>query len=127
MIRRFALPLLAAVGLFVVSAPEAQAQNVIVVKLVDKSATEFAFEPAEVVVKPGDIIRWEQTTATPHNIDVREGPKAGFVSDYLLTTGQTFELAIDWPAGDYKYVCTPHEFMGMIGKITVQAEETPNR
>lgn len=98
------------------------------VKMVDVSATEFKFEPADITVARGDIIRWIQTTATPHNVDLREGPDGTIpavdtpVGPFMVTPDETYELVIgdEFADGTTKYVCTPHEYMGMVGSITVQ-------
>ena len=125
------LVLAALVGVPVVHAQKtiAETGNVVVVKMIDKSATEFAFEPAAITVNPGDVVRFEQTVATPHNVDFRGGPEGknlkGTVSDYLLQPGQTWEITIDerFGMGVHEYVCTPHEMMGMKGTITVEAAQ----
>ncbi len=42
---------------------------------------------------------------------------------YLTAPGETYEVAIgeNLLAGVYNFVCTPHEFMGMTGTITVES------
>jgi plastocyanin len=42
---------------------------------------------------------------------------------FLLATGETYEVVIDdrFKPGTHKYVCTPHELMGMVGTITVES------
>jgi plastocyanin len=97
------------------------------VKMVDISATEFQFEPADITVKRGDVVRWIQTTAMPHNVEFREGPDGAVpgletpIGPFMATPDETYEVVIDaaFQAGTTKYVCTPHEFMGMVGSITV--------
>jgi plastocyanin len=101
----------------------------VVVKMIDKSATEFVFEPSVVSVKPGDVVQFLQTGATPHNIEFRETP-AGVdlgptkVSPYLTTPNQKYEITIDrkFAKGTYRYTCLPHETMGMKGSLTVTAQ-----
>lgn len=124
MIRRFALAAFGALAVLAFTTADLSAQTVHVVKMVDKSTTEFAFEPAELTVKPGDVVRWEQTVVTPHNVEFREGPFAGTMSDFLVAPGQTFEITIaaGTAPGTFKYLCTPHEFMGMVGTINVVAD-----
>ncbi len=99
----------------------------IVVKMVDVSATEYRFEPAEIMVSPGDTIRFEQTGQMPHNVefkDVPEGSDLGTAAmgPFLTTLGQTYDLVVDtrFVEGTYDFVCTPHQTMGMTGTITVQ-------
>lgn len=102
--------------------------TVIIVKMVDKSATEFAFEPANVTVKPGDIVRFVQTGAMPHNVEFKKTP-AGVdlgalrVGEYLTVPDQVYEIKVDakFAKGVYEIACTPHESLGMKGTITVKA------
>ena len=123
MLRPFAKSLFGALAVLAISTSALEAQEVHVVKMVDISETEFAFQPAEITVKPGDVIRWEQTGVMPHNVEFREGPMAGTMSDFLVTPGQTYEVTIaaDMAAQSFKYLCTPHELMGMVGTITIAA------
>ena len=120
MIRKLILAV--AVGAAVMFAPQsARAQKVVIVKMVDKSPTEFVFSPAAVTVKAGDIVRFVQTTTTPHNVDFKQDIGKGKTGDFLMTPNATYEVKIDerFKAGTYDYACTPHEAMGMKGKITV--------
>ena len=43
---------------------------------------------------------------------------AGEFDSGLVNAGVSFKHTFD-VAGDYKYICTPHEAMGMIGTIKV--------
>ena len=106
-----------------------ESSNVVVVEMVDTSPTAFVFEPANITVRPGDVVRFEQTGMTPHNVEFQDPPSgAGIVEilmgPYLVNPGATYEVMIDdrFVAGLYTFVCTPHELMGMKGSITVQAE-----
>lgn len=102
------------------------APKAILVKAMDVSATEFKWSPADITVNPGDTIRFEQTTATPHNVEFKETPAgadlgASKMGPFLVAAGDHYDLVIDgrFKPGAYKYVCTPHELMGMKGTITV--------
>lgn len=102
--------------------------DTVIVKMVDKSATEFAFEPADVVVKPGDVVRFVQTVATPHNVEFKDIPQGAALGvermgPFLLKPDDTYDVPIGagFKVGTYKIVCTPHELMGMVGSITVEA------
>lgn len=115
-----ALPALAAA-----QAPGAKGRTV-VVKMIDKSATEYVFEPANVTVRPGDVIQFVQTGSMPHNVDFKAVPAGVELGDrktgpFLSTANETYEITIDkrFTKGSYSYVCTPHEAMGMKGVITV--------
>jgi len=100
-----------------------------VVKMVDVSDTEFKFEPAELTVQPGDVVQFVATSATPHNVDFRVLPDGVDLGDqtvgpYLMEDGAAYEITIDerFMAGEYAYVCTPHEFLGMKAMLTVAGE-----
>ncbi|MEX0892163.1 MAG: plastocyanin/azurin family copper-binding protein [Gemmatimonadota bacterium] len=111
------------------SAQSGEKPRVIEVKMVDKSPTSFAFEPANVTVRPGDVLRFRQIGAMPHNVEFREPPEGADldsiqVGPFLVTRGQVYELKIDerFVAGQYPFVCTPHEQMGMTGLLKVEPE-----
>jgi plastocyanin len=116
--------------------------------VVEIEMTDFSFKPAKVTVQPGDTVRFVQTTATPHNVEFREVPEGATLGEkyvvpveeigtraatfpparmgpYLLEKGKTYEFVITeaFTTGTYDYVCTPHEAMGMKGKLVV--EEMP--
>jgi len=130
-VRSIAIPIVVAVGVLSVLPAEDDTGTqgkTVVVKMVDKSATEFSFEPADVTVRRGDVIRFVQTSTTPHNVEFKDGPEGtefngDRVGPYLLTPDETYEISIDnrFATGVHKYVCTPHAFMGMVGTITVEA------
>lgn len=99
----------------------------IVVKMVDVSATEYRFEPAEITASPGDTIRFEQAGQMPHNVEFKDVPEgsnlgAAVMGPFLTALGQTYDLVVDtrFVQGAYDIVCTPHQTMGMTGTITVQ-------
>lgn len=85
------------------------------------------FEPAQITVKKGDVIRWTMADGQAvHNVSFSQGQNnpAGFTppadSPMYTQQGQTYELKVDWNAGTYNYVCVPHAMMGMTGSVTVQ-------
>jgi len=74
----------------------------------------FGFGPAAVRVDPGTTVVWEWTgEGGQHNVVAEDG---SFESS-LQQTG-TFEHAFE-SAGVTRYVCTPHEMMGMKGAVIV--------
>lgn len=128
---------------------EAQATSegprTVVVEMVD-----FAFEPSEVVVRPGDLVRFVQESDSPHNVEFRETPDGTRLDDAAVpttsATGATFAdvppprmgpfitargAAYEFVVGDYfapgehEIVCTPHEAMGMKGTLIVEPEAAP--
>ena len=99
----------------------------IVVKMVHKSPSEFVFEPANITVRRGDIVRFVQTSTSPHNVEFRDVPEGtelngSTVGPYLIQMGETYDVVIDarFTTGEHAYVCTPHQFKGMVGMITVE-------
>lgn len=109
-------------------------EEVVVVKMVEKSATRFAFEPATVTVAPGQTIRFVQEGIQPHNVEFRDPPSGASLDDiltgpFLVQRGQTYDVIVDdrFTEGTYPYVCTPHEAMGMKGTIVVEGSSSPGR
>ncbi len=108
--------------------------RVVTVRMVDKSATEYAFEPADITVEPGTLIRFELAGSIPHNVEFKKGPSGTDLGNarmgpFLIAKGQTYEIMIDarFAEGTHDYVCTPHEMMGMKGTITVQNSDPEGR
>jgi len=99
----------------------------IIVKMVEKSLTEFAFEPANITARRGDVIRFVQTSTSPHNVEFTNTPdgtelNGSGMGPYLTQIDETYDVVIDgrFVPGEHTFVCTPHEFMGMVGMITVE-------
>lgn len=107
--------------------------------------SDFAFQPARVTVRTGDTVRFVQATNTPHNVEFRQVPDGARLGDeyvvpveeigtrpatypphrngpYLLHEGEAYEFVVTdaFVAGNYDYVCTPHEPMGMTGTLVVR-------
>ncbi|MFC4405925.1 halocyanin domain-containing protein [Haloarchaeobius iranensis] len=77
----------------------------------------FAFSPPAIRVDSGTTVVWEWTgDGGSHNV-VAEG--GSFESDLVGSPGHTFEHAFD-SSETFKYVCTPHERMGMKGAVVVE-------
>jgi plastocyanin len=104
-----------------------EGREVVEVRMVTtQGGASGVFEPAQVTVRRGDVVRWIQADAgAAHNVSFRmaQGNPPGFQapadSPYYTQEGQTFELKIDWEPGTYNYVCVPHMATGMVGSITV--------
>ncbi|WP_416839310.1 halocyanin domain-containing protein [Haloferax sp. DFSO52] len=77
----------------------------------------FAFGPAAVKISPGTTVVWEWTgNGGTHNVLHRGGE---FESELTASEGATFEHTFD-ETGEYKYVCVPHETLGMVGVVVVE-------
>jgi plastocyanin len=92
---------------------------------------DVVFEPAELTVSAGDTVTWVTVGSFPHsstcdpakaadpaNAVLPEG--ADPWDSGLLQDGQEFSLTFNVP-GEYTYFCIPHESMGMVGKVIVEA------
>lgn len=80
----------------------------------------LAFEPANVTIKAGDTVKWQNNKLPPHNIVFEDKALAAKSHDQLMfSPGEAYELTFDTP-GTYGYYCAPHRGAGMAGKITVQ-------
>ena len=85
-------------------------------------STNLRFSPSDVTISEGETVRflWNGELL-PHNAVESEGVfDSGEPSrnvDFIFT----FEIGMN---GTYEYVCEPHEDMGMIGTIVVEAANT---
>lgn len=66
----------------------------------------FAFEPAQITVKAGERVTWQNDDGAPHDLVFKDG-SAGVD---LLLPGKAFSRAFDKP-GVYDYVCSVHPYM----------------
>ena len=83
------------------------------------------FKPAEVRVKPGDVVRYTLKVGV-HNVHFLADSNAGrssypqSPSDLLQLPGQTLDLAVKMPRGSYYFQCDPHAALGMKGHLIVE-------
>jgi plastocyanin len=119
---------IAAGMLLLLSASDASAQagHLILVKMVDKPNSQFAFEPAAIVAQHGDTVRFVQASSAPHNVHFDKLPKGAKLGDaatgpYIIGDGKTYDLIIDsrFVDGAYPFLCDPHQSVGMRGTLTV--------
>ena len=85
-------------------------------------STNLRFSPSDVTISEGETVRFLWSgELLPHNAVESEGVfDSGEPSrnvDYIFT----FEIGMN---GSYEYVCEPHEDMGMVGTIVVEALNT---
>lgn len=81
------------------------------------------FGPEELTVQRGDVVRFVLESGV-HNVSFPAdqniaGVRLPDASPYLQVPGQTHDLLIDLPAGEYTFHCDPHAVLGMVGKLTV--------
>lgn len=93
------------------------------------TASGFAFTPPDVTIQMGDTVHWmwvsgshtvtSGTGAADPNVGALFNASLNITSpDFYVTFG---ELAGTDSAGVYPFHCTPHEFLGMTGTVTVEA------
>jgi plastocyanin len=97
--------------------------NVIEVKMVTDDAGNY-FEPSEVSVKPGDVVRFVLVSGV-HNVSFPSASNAGAdalpeMSPYLQLPGQTHDLTVSLARGSYTFQCDPHAALGMVGTLKVE-------
>lgn len=77
------------------------------------------FEPPAIQVDPGTTVVWEWTgEGGEHNVVDEDG---AFESERTAEAGHTFEHTFeeDDEGEIFRYVCTPHEALGMLGAVAV--------
>lgn len=90
-----------------------------------------SFDPAVVHVRAGQTVEWRNTAvithsvtddnsvaADPNDASIPNGATAFSSGD--IAAGQVFSQTFTTP-GTYKYFCTHHEGMGMVGTVIVDA------
>lgn len=97
----------------------------------------YRFEPANLILKLGDRVRFVSVSGAPHNVafdadsipDAVEPALAANMPDQiaplagplLLKAGDSYTISFaNVPPGKYSYLCMPHMSMGMRGTITVK-------
>ena len=106
----------------------------------DVGMTAVAFDPVEITVAVGDTVVWANTSSRGHTVTAYDsgipddadffasggydstaaareafGAELGGLIDSGETWSHTFEVA-----GEYEYLCIPHEASGMIGTVVVE-------
>lgn len=95
---------------------------------VDAAGSKFL--PADLTIRAGDTVEWENTAYVAHSVtfDPAKSKVAGNVvlppgvapfDSGLMKGGAKFSHTFT-VKGAYKYVCKFHEGMGMVGSITVK-------
>ena len=98
---------------------------------------EYAFVPAEVTARPGDVLVFRSVSGGPHSVVFEAGglPAAAHealngamprrsadLSSPLLTgNGAEYRITIpDLPRGTYRFFCLPHRAYDMRGQLTIK-------
>lgn len=94
-----------------------------VVEVLMVSGRGEIFDPGHVTVQRGDVLRFKLEMGV-HNASWPAdqnptGAKLPEATPFLQVPGQTYDVLIDMPPGEYTFHCDPHAALGMIGKLTV--------
>lgn len=97
--------------------------RVVEVKMVTDGNGSY-FEPARVVAKPGNVVRFVLASGV-HNVSFPADRNAGSsglpeAGPYLQMAGQTYDYTVGVAPGTYQFVCDPHAALGMVGTLTVE-------
>jgi plastocyanin len=94
--------------------------------MTDAGGGQWRFMPDAVTASPGDTVRYVLDDVIPHNVEFKDVPPgtelgAAAMGPFLLRKGETYDVAIDgrFAPGRHRFVCTPHEIMGMVGTLEV--------
>jgi plastocyanin len=97
--------------------------NVIEVKMASAPGRGEVFDPADFTAQRGDVVRFVLESGV-HNASFPanknpSGVNLPAATPYLQAPGQTYDVVLDMPPGEYFYQCDPHVPMGMVGTITI--------
>ena len=98
--------------------------KIITVELISDAVGNY-FKPAEIHANRGDVVRFTLKIGV-HNVHFLPDSNAGrsgypqAPSDLLQLPGQTYDVAVHFPAGTYYFQCDPHALLGMKGHLIVQ-------
>ena len=82
------------------------------------------FDPALIEARPGDVLRLVLVSGV-HNFSIpadRNPGRTGLPgpTDFFYAAGQTLDVPVNLPAGDYAFQCDPHAALGMVGRLRVR-------
>ncbi|MBY0370922.1 cupredoxin domain-containing protein [bacterium] len=104
-------------------------------KTVQVQIVSMGFSPKQIQIEQGDTVEFVNTARIPHTVTADPSLAANAANVVLpvgaaafdsgsLQSGETFSHTFD-VAGDYQYICRPHERMGMMGRIAVMTVLKP--
>jgi halocyanin-like protein len=80
----------------------------------------LAFGPAAIRITPGTTVTWEWTgEGGGHNVVAEDGTFSSG-DDLVSEAGHTYSYTFE-SEGTHRYICVPHETIGMKGAVVVQA------
>ena len=82
------------------------------------AGANLVFEPNDITINVGDTVRFVNDALPPHNVIVKDHPDFSH-EGLAFAPGESFEITFP-EAGDFNFVCGPHEGAGMTGTIHVK-------
>lgn len=100
------------------------------IQVIDMTSDD-TFKPANMTIKAGTTVQWKNISKDTHTAtddpaiaampdDVSMPAGAAAFNSKKVRPGKTFEHTFTVP-GTYKYICEPHEMMGMKAELVVTA------
>jgi plastocyanin len=135
--RHWLRTVVAAGGLWL-AAGNAAAQEIHEIRLeVNEKRSEYAFVPAEISARPGDVLVFRAESGAPHSVVFEGGGlggpahdalnaamprRSGDLSSPLLTkNGAEYQVTVpSLPKGTYRFFCLPHRAYDMRGSLIVR-------
>lgn len=81
------------------------------------------FAPARITARPGDVLRLRLVSGV-HNLSFfPAGADSAILpspTGLLQAEGQTMDVPVSLPPGQYRFQCDPHAQLGMVGTLTVE-------
>lgn len=98
--------------------------NVVEVGMISDPSRGELFDPLTVTVNQGDVIRWKLVSGV-HNASfpAAKNPSGAVLpqsTPYLQAPGQTHDMPVNLPPGEYYFQCDPHIALGMVGTLIVE-------
>lgn len=79
---------------------------------------QLKFDPEQLDAKAGSVtFKFDNPDNIPHDFVIEQDGKRIDGTD--LISQDTAEVTVELEAGEYQYICTPHEAAGMVGTLTV--------
>jgi plastocyanin len=111
----------------VVATPSSPNDQIVVAKV--NMTSDLKFDPYRVDIHSGQAVVWKNTSSVIHTVtadpnkaknkdDVSLPEGAQAFDSGNIEPGQTYTHTFTFP-GTYKYICVPHEEMGMMGEVIV--------
>ncbi len=102
-------------------------RSVIVIEMLTDEQGNNVFRPAELEAHRGDVLRFTLVSGVHNAHFVADSnprvPGLPAAGPLLQLPGQTYDVKVTFPEGDYYFQCDPHALLGMIGRLEVEEED----